>query len=396
MTILHKILQLSDQIAVSLLNNKKPQALEETDLFSESEKTTILSNITDPDKIQSRKELLYQIDKKEDWKKIKNKIQLEDQTPVRYLNIFKYAAVLLVLLGVSFYFIQRKPLLETNKTDSVVSIQDLQPGKDKATLILANGNKVNLVKGVAYNANGVKSNGKEIIYDANVSADKNEFNTLSIPRGGQFYLQLSDGTKVWLNSKTVLKYPVAFDEKQRSVVLEGEAYFEVSKNPHRPFHVITKSGKITVLGTQFNVSSYTDDNYFATTLVEGKVRLSDLKTKATKSEVVDLKPGQQAFYSPKTAVNVSVVNVDAAKYAAWKEGKFYFENEDLKTILNILGKWYNFDVKFENSQIENIRFTGLVLKQESLSRILEIISKTSNINYKITQKNDKYEVKINQ
>ncbi|MFC5682387.1 FecR family protein [Flavobacterium sp. MAHUQ-51] len=395
MTILHKILQLSDQIAVSLLNNKKAQALEETDLFSESEKTTILSNITDPDKIQSRKELLHQIDKKEDWKKIKSKIQFEETTPVRYLTFFKYAAAVLLLVGASFYFLQTT-VFDSANSDAVVVVKDLAPGTDKATLTLANGKQVALVNGVGYNANGVQSNGKEIVYSSDVKAANNEFNYLSIPRGGQFYLQLSDGTKVWLNSKSVLKYPVLFGGNQRTVFLEGEAYFEVSKNPHKPFNVVTKSGKITVLGTQFNVSSYAEDNYFATTLAEGKVRLSELKTTVSKDKVIDLKPGQQANYHPNNGGKLIVGTVDVEKFSAWKEGKFYFENESLKDILNKLARWYNFDVQFENNKIEEILFTGFVLKQENLSHILEIISKTSNIKYTITEKNQNYEVKIMQ
>ncbi len=332
------------------------------------------------------------------FERIKEKIH-RNSTPViplfSYRHLFKYVAVFLVLLGLTatFIFINN----DKNKKEEGVAVSSIQPKYNNPTLVLADGTVVSLEskKEKIISKNGVISNiNKVLVYDTRdlkgiISTGDN---TLIVPVGGIYAVNLSDGTKVWLNSKSSLRYPVEFSGDKRTVTLEGEAYFEVAKNVHRPFTVKTKSGNVTVLGTHFNVSSYMEDQGFAVTLAEGKVKVSDI-TNASDQTAVILKPGQQARINHKKE-GIAVAEVDPSVYTAWKDGKFYFENENLKSILTKMARWYNFNVKFENKSLEQIKFTGIVLKEEPLEHLLDIISKTSNIKYKITKVNQTYEVTI--
>lgn len=321
----------------------------------------------------------------------------QNQTPVislfRYRQILKYAAVFLVLLGLTAIFVFRN---NSDKQKEEVVVNSISPKYNNPTLVLADGTVVALEpkKEKIVSKNGVISNVNNVlVYDAKdlkgtVSTGDN---TLIVPVGGIYAVNLSDGTRVWLNSKSTLRYPVEFSGDKRIVVLEGEAYFEVAKNLHIPFMVKTKSGNVTVLGTHFNVSAYIEDQAFAATLAEGKVKVSTIDTSDKRAVIIA--PGEQARINHKKDA-IEVIAVDPSVYTAWKDGKFYFENESLKSILAKMSRWYNFNVKFENKSLEQIKFTGIVLKEEPIDRLLDIISKTSNIKYKITKVNQTYEVTI--
>lgn len=325
------------------------------------------------------------------FERIKEKIGFIE-TPVvslfNYRKLFKYAAVLVLLAGItSVFFYMNNDEISPNQK---VVVKSIEPKYNHPTLVLADGTVVSLEpkKEKIVSKNGVISNVNHVlVYDAKALNGKVSTgeNTLIVPIGGIYAVNLSDGTKVWLNSKSTLKYPVEFSGNTRNVSLEGEAYFEVSKNAHSPFTVKTKSGNVTVLGTHFNISAYAEDHNFETTLAEGKVKVSG------NNESVILNPGQQA--QSKNAA-LKVVEVDPSVYTAWKDGKFYFENENLKNILTKMARWYNFNVKFEQKSLEQIKFTGIVLKDEPIDRFLDIISKTSNVKYKITKVNQAYEVTV--
>lgn len=332
------------------------------------------------------------------FERIKEKIN-QNNTPVipllRYKQLLKYVAIFLLLLGITAPFVFRNNK-EVQKEEVVVS--SISPKYNNPTLVLADGTVVSLEpkKEKIVSKNGVISNVNHVlVYDVKdlKGTISTGDNTLIVPVGGIYAVNLSDGTKVWLNSKSSLRYPVEFSGDKRTVTLEGEAYFEVAKNPHSPFTVKTKSGNVTVLGTHFNVSSYVEDQAFAATLAEGKVKVSDITNTSDKTAVI-LIPGQQAKINHKTDGIVKVVGVDPSAYTAWKDGKFYFENENLKSILIKMARWYNFNVKFENKSLEHIKFTGIVLKEEPIDHLLDIISKTSNIKYKITKVNQTYEVTV--
>jgi transmembrane sensor len=371
MTILEKLLKLSDQIAVSLLENKKPNALEETDLFSESEKANILSNLTDSQKIQSRKHLLSQIDKKEDWKKIQNRIQLEDKTPVINLSFLKYAAVLLVLLGVSFYFTQVNNLFDSNQTLTPNSVPENNTANNKVTLVLGNGKTVVLGHGKKIITNGVQTNDTEISY-SDLQNSEIEYNYLTIPRGEQFSLKLADGTKVWLNSESQLKFPNQFvDGKPRTVELVyGEAYFDVSpseKHNGASFKVQSGTQLLTVLGTEFNLKAYKDENVITTTLVEGKVaiNLSNGDYKLTPSD-------QLVFNKTNNLANLNQVNTYYS--TSWKDGVFNFETMPLQEVMKIISRWYDVKVVFENEDLKTDKFSGIIRKKYNLKQIVNVFA----------------------
>lgn len=352
--------------------------------------------IIDAETLKSKERFYKTVNTDLAFERIKEKIDFEEAPVISlfdYKRVLKYAAVLVFLAAISsvFYYLNNDAKMQNQE----VVVKSIEPKYNNPTLVLADGTVISLEpkKEKIVSKNGVISNLNQVlVYDAKevkgMALDGE--NTLIVPVGGIYAVILSDGTKVWLNSKSSLKYPVKFSGNTRDVILEGEAYFEVSKNPHSPFTVKTKSGNVTVLGTHFNVSAYQEDKKFETTLAEGKVKISQI-SKTGKDESVVLKPGQQARVRNET---IRVAEVDPYGYSAWKDGKFYFENENLKNILDKMERWYNFNVRFEQKSLEQIKFTGIVLKDQPIDQFLDIIRKTSNVKYKITKINQTYEVTI--
>lgn len=360
------------------------------DWLSVPENHEYYQKVIDLETLKSKERFYKSIDVDSAFERIKEKLDFNDAPVIslfNYKKVLKYAAVLVLLAGITsvFFYLNKEEAVKKQ----VVVVKSIVPKYNNPTLVLADGTVVSLEpkKEKIVSKNGVISNVNHVlVYDAKaMKGTTGGENTLIVPIGGIYAVNLSDGTKVWLNSKSTLKYPVEFSGKTRNVSLEGEAYFEVAKNQQSPFTVKTKSGNVTVLGTHFNVSAYAEDQNFETTLAEGKVKVSQ------EDESVLLKPGQQA--RSKNA-GLKVVEVDASVYTAWKDGKFYFENENLKNILIKMARWYNFNVKFEQKSLEQIKFTGIVLKDEPIDHFLDIISKTSNVKYKITKVNQTYEVTV--
>jgi ferric-dicitrate binding protein FerR (iron transport regulator) len=297
-----------------------------------------------------------------------NKRKLKVVTPFFRESWFKYAAAASIALLFSVSYLLMNKGTQENKT--VILAPAIEIGTDKATLTLEDGSKVTLEKGESYQANNINSNGEQIIYDAvkNTAESKIAYNYLTIPRGGQFFAKLSDGTKVWLNSESQLKYPVAFVEgKTRQVeLLYGEAYFEVSPSTAHngaTFKVFNKAQEIEVLGTEFNIKAYKDENNIYTTLVEGKV------TVKYESKTQDLIPNQQSNYNLKNNT-FSIAVVDTFNETSWKEGVFSFDGKSLKEIMTVLSRWYDVEVEFQNKAIESEEFIGVLGKNQNLENIL--------------------------
>jgi transmembrane sensor len=316
-----------------------------------------------------------------------NEVKVVPITKPRLVSrILKYAAVFVGLAASSVLLYQN-----VYKQDSMF------PGTksvvyDKATLVLADGTEVVLedrqneeIKSEA----GVKVvNKNKVLRFSTVSntahTDPSEvtYNTLHVPNGGMYQIELPDGTTVWLNSATSLQFPTQFVGKERVVSVDGEAYFEVQKDKKKPFIVKTPTADITVLGTHFNVSSYSDDDFFAATLLEGSVRLS-----ASNQGIANvvLKPGQKGSLVKGENSPIAVNEVDAYQEIAWKDGKFFFEKEKLGTITTKLGRWYNVDFRFEDQSVANYIFTGVAKKEQPIEYLLDIISKTSNMKFEIVK-----------
>jgi len=379
-TILTKIIELSNRIAVSLLKNEELESLHQSELFDKADKDYIQENLTNPKLIKQRAKMLRSIDKKEGWEKIQRAVGV----PVRRLNVWKYAAAAAVILFcVSVFLTQENFWKKASPVKPVLAKSEITPGTDKATLVLANGRTVVLGQGLAYHSKGVYSNGKEIIYKNDPTAAEGD-NYLTIPRGGQYFIKLADGTQVWLNSESKLKFPTNFkDGRTRSVELVyGEAYFDVSpstKHKGAHFNVATNGQNVEVLGTEFNIKAYQDESSIYTTLVEGKISL----TSASASRI--LKPNDRLTLNRNTS-GVKVSSIDVYNEISWKEGVFAFNDMTLKDIMKVLSRWYDIKVIFENKDLEKITFNGILDRNQKIEEILTIINKTNKIPYEIKEK----------
>ncbi len=382
--IFNKIIILSKQIANALLKDEQPTDLNKSDLFNEDDKTHILTNLTDESLIKQRLDIQKQIDKKTDWKKIKSRIEV----PVR--NIYWHyaaAATVVGILATTYFFKDNITDSSFNNTTPIIVNNEIEPGTEKATLTLNNGEAVALVKGTTYQTQNATSNGEEIVYNnsANSSSQELVYNYLSVPQGGQFHIKLSDDTEVWLNSESLLKFPVSFtDGESRQVELVyGEAYFDVSHSTEHKgadFRVIHDQQEVQVLGTEFNIKAYKEETNVYTTLVQGKVAVS------FENQNKILKPGEQLNLNIFTK-NANISMVDVYDQISWKKGVFSFKRKSLKEIMQVLSRWYDMEVDFENKDLESVGFSGVLGKEQSIDEILEIIKDFGVIkNYEIHNK----------
>lgn len=307
--------------------------------------------------------------------------------PLYKRRIFQLGVAASLVLFIAFNFVfKNNDLIVEPSYEPVIVNNNIKVGSDKARLTLEDGTDVILEKGETYIANNLTSNGKEIVYNtAPVSKSEIAYNYLTIPRGGQYNVKLSDGTQVWLNSESQLKYPVNFiDGETREVELVyGEAYFDVSPSiAHKgaKFKVLTGTQDIEVLGTEFNIKAYKDENFIYTTLVEGKVRVNS----AISNNV--LSPNQQTIIDVVNSEMQLLNVVDIYSVTAWRKGVFSFEDMPLNKIMKVLSRWYDTDVLFTNKDIENKKFTGILDKDQSIEKILLTIYSTNNLKYEINNK----------
>jgi len=300
--------------------------------------------------------------------------------------LLKYAAVLLVLISSTLFFKNDLFPTEDSKVPApVIHNNRIQPGVNAAVLTLGDGREVALGKGADYSTEILNAKEDRIVYAPKQDkASRMEYNYLSVPRGGQFSLLLSDSTKVWLNSESKLKYPVEFVAGQRREVylLYGEAYFEVTsstKNNGDDFKVYHKDQEIQVLGTQFNIKAYGDEPEVLTTLVEGKVAVRNGERS------LEIAPGEQSRLNLDTGA-IEVSEVDVFAEISWKSGVFSFKKKRLEEIMRTLARWYDMEVIFENKSLKDKRFKGVLRKNQSIEDILSVIMSSSLRSYEINDK----------
>ena len=384
MTILDKIIELSKKTAAAFLSGERPVDLEESKLLDKKEKEEFLVKLADESKMDEHVNLINSIDVKNDWKIIKRKVQGATRSSLYWT--YGIAASIVALIAITYIMVTQQPQgTDPTLVDSVDT--EIKIGTDKATLTLADGSDIALEKGMTYQSENVNSNGEELVYGTNGGTiTEIAYNYLTIPRGGQFHVKLSDGTQVWLNSESRLKYPVAFVEgKPREVELVyGEAYFDVAPSTgHKgaTFKVRMKAQEVEVLGTEFNIKAYRDETNIYTTLVEGKVAISNRTTKQ------DLVPDQQANLNRSTN-EMTIAPVDVYNEISWKKGLFSFTEKPLGEIMKVLSRWYAIDsVAFENVTLENVKFDGVLSKNQNIEDILDIIKDIGYItDYEITAK----------
>ena len=302
---------------------------------------------------------------------------------------FKYAAAAVIIGFLTTTYVFRNDFFANPTVVNQVIVNGtpiIEAGTDKATLTLEDGSVVVLKNGNTVQTKNATSNGEQIVYKTNQqNQSKIAYNYLTIPRGGQFFIKLSDGTQVWLNSESQLKFPVAFTEGETRQVelVYGEAYFDVSpstKHKGARFKVYNKSQEVEVVGTEFNIKAYKDETNVFTTLVEGKV---DVTVANKKQRLV---PNQQLNLNINTNGS-TLKTVSVYDEIAWKEGVFSFKRKSLEEIMVVLSRWYDLDVKFENQNLKKLGFNGTVGKDQKIEEILETIKSYGAIKeYKITNK----------
>lgn len=313
------------------------------------------------------------VDEGQAWKKISERIVLVE-VRLRWRIWWRYAAILILLVssGILYHFLQIR-----HSEDLILT--QIEPGGQKAILRLSNGSEYRLNTDTAYvltetNGTRIEFGGEERITYRAAEADKEHlvFNTIIVPRGGEYSLILADGSKVWLNAESELTYPVVFAEGERRLVLKGEAYFEVAEDSLRPFIVESRYQLVEVLGTHFNVSAYSDYAPVKTTLLQGKVKV------ANERQAMILKPGQQAICGEKM---IGIQEVDADVVVSWVYGTFEFEDMSLGEITDQLGRWYDVNFLYMSPELREITFTGAATRYRELGFILGMLERLADVHF---------------
>lgn len=309
---------------------------------------------------------------------------VEEQKVIPLWRKYAVAASVILILSVGgLYFLnQKKEKIVVPESQAMRFKNDVNPGGNKAVLTLADGSKISLddaADGKVAQQSGIvisKTADGQLVYrvDDKTAANKTpEYNTVSTPRGGQYQLVLPDGTRVWLNAASKLKFPSSFAQlADRKVELSGEAYFEVKKDKKRPFKVEAARQEVEVLGTHFNVNAYAEGSATKTTLLEGSVKL-----KYNAKDYL-LSPGQQAV----VGAAVRIGDVDTEEVIAWKNGNFVFADSDIKSVMNVLSRWYDIDVVYEGS-ITPVGFNAEISREKTLIQVLKALEKTGNVRFRI-------------
>lgn len=306
----------------------------------------------------------------------------EEQVQKKFPIIKVAAAIAVSLLCYAAYYFLRPSV--KNQAENVVVAKDVSPGGNNAMLILSDGQQIELNK---LQVGNITEDGGSIIKKAadgqlaylSTAHNKkfNGLNTVKTPKGGQYQVVLPDGSKVWLNAASSITYPSAFSDSERHVSLKGEGYFEITtilKNDKKvPFVVETAKQKIEVLGTRFNVNAYDDEKGIKTTLIEGKVKV------VTENETVILKPNQEFSLAPE---GISTKKVDTDPVIDWKNGDFIFAEEDIKSIMRKIGRWYNVDLAYE-TEIPDENLSGQISRNKNLSEVLRMLELSGNIKFNI-------------
>lgn len=290
-----------------------------------------------------------------------------------------YAAVVALTLGMGVLLLIEKEDEQIAKVEVVES--PIVPGSPKAVLTLASGEQLDLQEEghfVSKDSSKIRNIGNVLEYEAGVKKNNNEleYNILTIPRGGEYQLKLEDGSNVWLNAETELRFPVAFGGDERRIFLKGEAYFEVAKDAGRPFIVCADGADVTALGTEFNISTIQESGEVFTTLVNGTVRVVN-----EEGENCILRPEEQAVCK-KGESDIGVQKVNTALYTSWKDGYYAFDKQSLGEVMRTLERWYDIHVVFVDDA-EKLRFSGRVKRYEDITNLLTMIKLTNDVDFTI-------------
>ena len=306
------------------------------------------------------------------WEQVrKHSILRRKRTLMRSLSWSSAAACVLLMLGISFFVREKQEIVP-------VVNQTVSPGSYKAILFTDNGEKIELADSTRLMlGQGILASDNQLDYVHTEKETVPEYHTLKIPRGGEYRLKLSDGTNVFLNSESELRFPVNFGMTSRNVELKGEAFFEVAKELQRPFVVKVEQLNVKVLGTSFNINTY-DENHIETVLVKGAIGVQVTGD----SREWRIHPNELASFNRKNKT-IEVKEVDVLPYVTWKEGHFLFKNQSLEQIMNIMARWYDIKVAFQDESIKHLHFTGDIKRHEDFSVMLEALTSLVNVEYKL-------------
>ena len=327
---------------------------------------TLVEELKDKDRIEYEMHIIAKFNTEKALSKLKNRKQVKRRGILSWIA----AASVVVIAGVSAWIL----LSQEPDVDNLSVTEKFEPGKAIVTLEMASGLKYRLDTlssvvrnnrvNVAFDNNDGVLKIKEQDSLADGATKEIGYNTVNVPYGGTYTVELCDGTKVYLNSGTTLEFPSRFDGKVRSVILKGEAYFDVARNVSKPFVVEVDEMKVKVLGTSFNVKSYVDEPGVYTTLVEGSVAI--LRDGQPEKKI---KPGEQAYYN-KGVGTLSIAEVDVKEFTSWKDGVFYFKDIALEEILRIVSRWYDLEVFYMNQGAKSVIYSGKLPMYSSVEDVL--------------------------
>lgn len=359
-----KIIELAKYIVkakISNLSNEEQKTIDDWK-NSQDERKDLYARLKSDDFFRNKKEIHDKFDTIKGWGELNKRNEFKGNKNI--MHYAKYAAVIIITISLSIIISQN--ISRKIDTDTAHHIEAVSA---KAFILLSNGKKIN-VDSLANSHKikigdfSIKKYDRKIVYNQqkNISY-KNEYNTIIIPKGGDYQLTLSDGSQIWLNSDTKLKFPIAFYENTRKVFLEGEAYFDVAHDENKPFVIITETSEIEVLGTSFNLSSYKEDNKFKISLVNGSVR-----TTLPTTEVV-MKSGYELSFD-KTTKTVTQKQINTDDVVLLKKGIYVFQGKNLLEVSKYIERWYNVKFHFKNKNIETTIFTGFVNKYEPIDSFI--------------------------
>lgn len=320
------------------------------------------------------------MDDRESWNNLDKRLFHSVIPHFPYRKIMAYTAAIILPLFViaGFYY-----MVDLKTTEELaVQFYPIKPGKSQAILTLASGEIVSLNERKAAviidNKGEILAQESEnmLVYSHGRKIEKEEYNKVSVPRGGEFQITLSDGTKVWLNSETELKYPVHFIGKERKIFLNGEAFFEVAHDKKKPFIVVSERQNVQVYGTSFNVKDYLDEEFVQTTLAEGSVKVYDRESKLS----TFIKPGEQAVLGNN---RLNVRKVDVGQYVSWKEGEFVFKQERLENIMKKISRWYDVEIFYLNQSVKDYHFTAWFKKDRGIDYVIKQLRATNRLDVRI-------------
>ena len=382
----NNIFQLARIIAASLrgkANDEEQRTLREW-LSVSTRNKKIYDEFKDGKRLEQKIVESRQINWEKDYQQFITKRQRTRKNR-RIKTIIRYAAILTLPLVAAGIF-----LLQKNDRQAIVSISEvIKPGEHKAVLITGGGERITLSDSTLspiQEQNGMIVNvmNNKVFYtlpeDSLCTQESPIFNTLQIPRGGEYFLTLADGTEVWLNAETEIRYPVQFTGNKRVVYLDGEAYFTVAPDKKKPFTVVSTHASVSVLGTQFNFRAYPDEQDVQTTLVSGSVIMQSEKYK----QQIKLVPGEQGVLEKRSA-NLTKQEVNTYLYTAWKDGRFAFRDARLEDLFNILARWYDLSIFYQSPEAKDIRFTGDLNKTDDFKSILKIIEQNERVTFTVNQ-----------